>query len=212
MRIALSGVHRSGKTTLCEKVSEMVNFPFFPMSISDSPAWCKFRVKPTDQMTFIKRVELQDALLEYMISKYKIFNQKENWITDRSPLDLIAYLMVNVDETADGAERIISFIEKCERTMTKYLDCNFIVRMSDDVDKISINFDADKIGKVYSSYQYRYSIDQMMMALMQDMSENVTTSIFDIPQDYHQTIQRFGFILREVNQLEQEKDLHLCRK
>jgi hypothetical protein len=212
VRIAISGVHRSGKTTLGEKVNEMISFTFFPMNISYSPAWRMFGVKPTDQMSFIKRIELQDALLDYMISKYKVFNQIDNWVTDRSPLDLIAYLLVNVDETANDADRIVKFIEKCERTMNKYLDCNFIVRMSEDVDMISLNSDTDKQGEVYSSRVYRLSIDQMMVGLMMDMSKKVTTSIIEIPQDYDETFQRFGFILEKVNQLERARELSRCPK
>lgn len=95
MRIAISGTHYMGKSTLIEDF------------IQAHPEY-KHEVEPYDQLQEVKEMELAeepslDSLLEELDYSIKQLNQnakETNIIFDRCPVDFIAYGMCAIDQDA----------------------------------------------------------------------------------------------------------------
>jgi deoxyadenosine/deoxycytidine kinase len=88
MRIAISGTHTMGKSTLAEdfvkKHPEFVLEPE-PYHVLQEQFGINFAAEPT-QESFITQ-------LEYSLERTNAYEKKDNVIFDRCPLDYIAYLM-----------------------------------------------------------------------------------------------------------------------
>ena len=93
MRIAVSGTHFMGKSTLIEDF------------IKDHPEY-KHEVEPYDQLQEVKEMELAvepslDSMLEeldYSIKQLNQYAKEPNIIYDRCPVDFIAYAMCAIDQ------------------------------------------------------------------------------------------------------------------
>lgn len=133
-----------------------------------------------------------------MESQFKKFSlRSDRWITDRSPIDILAYLLVNVNGECDSqVDGIMSFIQTVEKMMSKYIDTNFIVRMSPEIDRLSLYSDKNKVGNTYSSYSYRKAIDLMVVGISIDMSRKIDSTIIKIPEECIQIDDRVEFIKR----------------
>lgn len=96
MRIALCGTHRTGKTTL---LNELVTNPksiirnYTPMQSVVIKHMNRHGITPTTPLTMEQRLAVQfDILDEYA----ETMRATENFITDRSPIDMIAYTYTSV--------------------------------------------------------------------------------------------------------------------
>jgi deoxyadenosine/deoxycytidine kinase len=88
MRVAVSGTHATGKSTLAEDFVE--NHPEFvlelePYHVLQEQFGIDFAEEPT-QESFITQ-------LEYSLKRTNAYEKKDNVIFDRCPIDYIAYLM-----------------------------------------------------------------------------------------------------------------------
>lgn len=113
MNFGLIGAHRSGKTTLAETVS---NETGLPLVLTSSSAVCKaMGINPAEQMSLVVRMNLQKAILRNAVDAWKL--EKEGFITDRTPIDMIAYTMADIGpETASDprlAMLVAEYIEEC---------------------------------------------------------------------------------------------------
>ena len=111
MSICLTGSHRSGKTTLARAFAQYEGIPF--VQTTASAVFESLGLSPSETLTMSKRLLVQRKILEeferlYRSAKSRVF------ITDRSPIDLIGYTMVEIGQKPIGA--------KNERELYKYID------------------------------------------------------------------------------------------
>lgn len=115
-RIGLCGSHRTGKTTLAQKLAEYHQVSFIESSVSEVFKQCGRQqpLKPDDKMDFSTRLWIQQQILD---AAEHWWLQPTDFITDRTPLDFIAYILCDIQGTTE-----VDF-----KALTKYLDRCFTV-------------------------------------------------------------------------------------
>lgn len=86
MKLAITGTHRVGKTTLAEKLAEiLVEYEIIPEP---------FYELEESGVVFSEIPTVDDFLEQLKHSIRQAYSKKENLIFDRSPIDLLAYIHV----------------------------------------------------------------------------------------------------------------------
>jgi len=94
MKIAVTGTHRTGKTTLVEKLNEVL-----PDYVSKAEAYYELEEKGT---IFSETPVLEDYILQLEYSINQVITSGENVIFDRCPIDLLAYIQaINESDNFD---------------------------------------------------------------------------------------------------------------
>ena len=180
MRIAFSGTHRTGKTTLAQRVAEKMHLPFIPMEVAKMPVWENSGISPSDakSITFSERVAVQFQVLDYMENVLKSMNETNpnGFVTDRSPIDVFAYLLAGVDGTCGRLyDHDVRAMEIECRNFREYLDLVYIVPMLPF--GTSKTAEAGKSGKVYDSYAYQLLVDSIIRSVSSGLQ-----GVMDIPE------------------------------
>lgn len=114
MMIGLIGAHGAGKTTLGKAAADALGWHFCQTSISD--VYKRLGKDPAVRMTFDERLEMQFAILGELTVEWASY-AGENVITDRTPIDLIAYMLADLDSytelTPDQELRLEIYLMKC---------------------------------------------------------------------------------------------------
>ena len=121
MIIGLSGSHRTGKTTLARTFAEKHGVQFLETSVS--AIFKELGKDPALPMTFTERLDVQEVVLERLEMMYASADLKTGSITDRTPLDLIAYTMADAIGDAvpeDQQERFAAYVNRCFDVTSRY--------------------------------------------------------------------------------------------
>ena len=193
--IGISGAHRTGKTTICESLTKR-GIVFKPIEISKCSVWDDLGSESI-QLTFAERLSVQEELFNYLERKLMdiraICNNDVNIIVDRTPIDLIGYLLTNIDSTTSNLlkNRTIKLIEECIAVTNYWFKGIIIVQPG-----IKVKTTDTKKGKTYNSYVYQEALNSVILGQLQ----NFHGSYLIIPKDELQLDKR---IKRIVNWLEQ---------
>lgn len=110
--IGLSGAQRTGKTTLAKAWSEKTGMPYVTISagkVIASKGWeCKDIRDP------LVRIDIQAALVEECDRIFQ--GRKEPFISDRTPIDVAAYLLADMGQERlplDRETQVMEMIEDC---------------------------------------------------------------------------------------------------
>ena len=90
--IGLCGAHRTGKTTLAIALSKKLKMPF--VEIGTSKLFSDRNLDPAKPMDFRTRLHIQRVILNHAESIW--FEMDESFICDRTPIDLAAYTLAEV--------------------------------------------------------------------------------------------------------------------
>jgi len=121
MLIGISGVHGTGKTTLARLAAEELNGAFVPTSTSD--VFRKMGFDPAKPMSFEDRLAVQEEVLKVLSLQW---GEAAGQIafTDRTPFDLIAYTLADVDSYADVSDQVSyqvdGYISRCVRAYREH--------------------------------------------------------------------------------------------
>lgn len=162
MRIALCGAHRTGKTITASRLADDLGIPFISANVSKCSIWTSFT--PSDNMTFAERFEVQDIILaEYTQHIQRSGLGNTDYIMDRSPMDILGYLLCNIDHTTSVLfdRRLEEFIEKCITLSREYFDGFVMIQPG-------INFvvEPGKDNKVYNSRVYQEALTCSIMGAL----------------------------------------------
>lgn len=157
MRIAVSGTHAVGKSTLAEDFVE--NHPEFvlevePYHILQEQDGIAFAAEPTQESFIIQ--------LEYSLERINTYEMKDNVIFDRCPLDYIAYLMY-VSKRGCGAtscDHVNDLIRKAAKSIERLELIAFLP--IDDGQKIMPGSDEDE--------NFRLEVDRYFKQIYRDDS------------------------------------------
>ncbi len=110
MNIGLCGSHRTGKTTLAEAISKRTGMPFLKTVTSEVFQQCG--LDPSHPMDFKKRLWIQHKILD---AAEKIWQTKEEqFITDRTPLDMMAYTLADIQGTTEvNFDELEGYLARC---------------------------------------------------------------------------------------------------
>lgn len=120
--IILTGVHGSGKSTLAEPYSQKTGIPYIKSRAGDIHK--NHQIKVTDVIPFSKRLELQIEILHSWKEDYQKALESENGgIFERSPLDILTYLMIEVGKDLTDIEKdnVTNFYNDVIMTMHKLM-------------------------------------------------------------------------------------------
>lgn len=132
MRIAISGTHFSGKSTLIELLSDAL--PQY--AVVDEP----YYLLEQEGHTFAEMPSLEDFELQLERSLECLEVDKQNVIFDRCPVDLVAYLLTHEDSAAFDLDAWLLRIQAAMET----LDAIVFVPVEDpDVIALPRSEDAD---------------------------------------------------------------------
>lgn len=116
--IGLSGAHRTGKTTLAKAFATQMGLHFAPSSAADVHA--QLGLDPAQDYPLETRLTIQREILRQFDLIWSA--APKTFITDRTPLDLIAYTMVDINKTnAIGLEdKIGEYVEECYAALNRH--------------------------------------------------------------------------------------------
>lgn len=136
--IGLCGAHRTGKTTLAIALSEALNMPFVPINTIE--VFERFHLHPKESIGFRTRLEVQEAVLEKARDIW--FEMDEPFICDRTPIDMAAYTLAEVQgNTLDKEleQELEHYLADCFMLTTRYFDYLFLIPPAIPLGKASLS-------------------------------------------------------------------------
>lgn len=114
MTIGLTGAHRTGKTTLARGLAEKLGIEFIETSASS--VFKLMGLDPAKTYDFSTRLTIQENILESFEAVYAEHSAKSLCVTDRTPLDLMAYTLAEaIGETVlpEDQARLTKYMDRC---------------------------------------------------------------------------------------------------
>lgn len=171
--VGFSGAHRTGKTVTAMKVADTIGIPYIKASVSSSDVWTTIR--PSDTMTFGERMQIQEILLYEMEGLLnRIVSNNNAFVIDRTPIDVLAYLLTNIDSTTSSIfdSRGKEFIDKCIDLSAKFFSYFVVIPPG-----IPFVGDTNKNGKTYNSKIYLESLTDVIIGAYCRYFERLSSSI-----------------------------------
>ena len=128
MTIALSGSHRTGKTTLARAYAEREGIPF--VQTTTSKVFEQMGLNPAVTQPLSKRIEVQQRILDTLDKQYAGAGQGM-FIADRSPLDCIGYTMVELGQgkmTIKNEKLLSAYFADCIACANQHFSIIAVVR------------------------------------------------------------------------------------
>lgn len=126
--VGLSGSHGSGKSTLAQACCDEFGIKFVQSNASQVITNAGFN--PGLGYDFETRLMLQELILADAVESYKA-NEVGNWISDRTPLDFLTYLLSDVgrnDVSDELAVRLAAYQKSCYDAINRYFNVVVIVQ------------------------------------------------------------------------------------
>ena len=92
--LGLCGSHRSGKTTLAERLSRELGIPF--LRTDTSRVFLEAGIDPAMPMDFKKRLSIQEKILDAGRAVWQAQAGEKAFVTDRTPVDMMAYTLADI--------------------------------------------------------------------------------------------------------------------
>lgn len=126
--LGLAGAHRTGKTSLARRLADELEIPFLETSVKSIAAEYGFDVDRHDD--FYARMDWQEFLLERLGEKYASMEGR-TFITDRTPLCMLAYMLADVPNgpiTQEMDDRVKSYRDACMALTDRYFALTAVVQ------------------------------------------------------------------------------------
>ena len=124
--IAFIGAHRTGKTTLAKAVSEVIGIPYVP--ISTSQVFKDSGLDPSDKLDIWARFDIQKKILLHACDIW--FDMDQQFICDRTPLDMLAYMLADIQANSIGViseDDIAAYSDRCFKATRQFFGDLIIV-------------------------------------------------------------------------------------
>lgn len=128
MSIGLAGSHRVGKTTLCEAIERDANIEF--LRTSTGPVIRNIGYDPAQDYPPEQRMEIQWEILRHYQELYA-GNPNGEFVTDRTPADLLAYTLDSIGKEDVGIElsrSITKYADECMNTINRHFSVIVVVQ------------------------------------------------------------------------------------
>ncbi|MFT4064350.1 AAA family ATPase [Paraburkholderia sp.] len=170
--VSLCGAHRTGKTTLAKAYALKSGCLFLETSVSAINRELGFDL--SKEHSFSERLAHQELILE-RIDRIYAQHAGEDFITDRSPLDMIAYTMaeaINDRVAPEDQERFARYVQKCIDVTNRRFGILMLVQPG-----IALR---EEEGKAATNAAYIEHLNSIILGLTVD--ERVDTAHFYIPR------------------------------
>lgn len=177
--ITLAGSHRTGKTTLAHAFAQAQGIPFLRTSAVE--AFRAMGKDPKVQYPIEERFAIQKALLHVFVKQYVSAQQSAGtsglFITDRSPLDLAAYMLADMNRgTADSGmgQAVKDFVGECIDATNRFFSLVMVVQPGIPV--------TEEEGKAPTCPGYMEHLNTLMLGLLLD--PRLASAHYYIPRAY----------------------------
>lgn len=126
MAFGFSGAHRTGKTTLAKQVAEDLKMQFLDGSVSKIMK--EFGINAVGDIPLEQRIEAQEFLLKRYLDN--LTKAPRPLITDRTPLDMIGYMLGEITMhncSAEAGKKANAYVENCLDATLRHFDTVIIV-------------------------------------------------------------------------------------
>jgi predicted ATPase len=175
MRIAITGSHRTGKTTLIEALGE--KFPHY--QVMDEP----YRILEEEGFEFCDPPTLEDYEEQIDCSITIIKDSDENTFFDRSPLDCLAYAMAtDTPNVQKWRTRLMKAVKRLDLIVFIPIESRIVVSRSED-------------------NELRSSVDEILQSLILDDSLGVLedVEVLEVVGNISQRIELVSNKMREIS-------------
>ena len=185
--LGLAGAHRTGKTTVGERVAKDLDVPF--VASSGSQVAKDMGLKVDVGMPILDRLAFQERVLEVFEERYAEHNGL--FVTDRTPLDFAAYLIADWTSGKDAEidQRVRAYIDECYAVTNRYF-----LHLS--VIQPGIPYHSEP-GKPAFNTSYQETLNTLILGLAWD--DAVTSSIDVMPRNVLDLDTRVSAVISAYN-------------
>lgn len=187
--IGLCGTHRTGKTALAKAFAEKEGIPFLQTSVSQ--VFKDMGLDPAVEYPFDVRMDVQERILAVMAAQYRSASG-EKFITDRTPIDFVAYTIADVHQhnlTPELNARLERYVEDCIKVTNEAFAVLIIVQPGIEI--VSVE------GKASLTPMYMEHIAHLVMGIT--ASEAIHASHFYVPRSMTAIDKRVKCVEAAVN-------------
>ena len=170
--IGLVGAHRTGKTSLARLYAEKTGIKFLETSVSSIFRDLGYDASVT--YDFDTRLSIQEEVLKRVDAKYAEYAGTE-FITDRTPLDMAAYLLADAigDRVPPECQvRVAEYVNNCFESTNKRFGLILLVQPGIPL--------VDEPGKAAMNVAYIEHLNSLMFGLTVD--ERLTSHNYYMPR------------------------------
>lgn len=125
--IGFAGAHRTGKTTLAREFAARSGIPYIETRASGT--FARLGLNPKADYSLRERIIVQMAILDDMSEIWS--HAPKMFISDRTPVDMMAYMLAdvrreNVDSETDG--RISEYCDLCLKVTERYFRMLYVLQ------------------------------------------------------------------------------------
>lgn len=157
--IGLMGAHRVGKTTLAQAFAEQTEIEL--VKTSASAVFKRLGADPKKDYSLDERLSIQHEILTAAEHDYR--SAPNTFIADRTPLDMLAYTLADVQReniTEEQGVRIMEYADRCIDVTNKYFNLLVLIQPGIEVQ--------EEDGKAPGNPAYMEHINQLCRGLMLD--------------------------------------------
>lgn len=178
------------------KVAERLGIPYHSANISGGKVWTT--MSPSDNMTFGERMVVQEQILNEYLNLIRVIEPIE-FICDRTPIDILAYLLCNIDSTTSNIfdNRVEDFISRCIRQTQQNFNCIVLIPPG-----IPFVGDISKSGKVYNSKAYQEALTNLIYGVCSRYFFKLELKkLVIVPDDVLDLDKRIDFIVQSLTEM-----------
>lgn len=126
--IGLCGAHRTGKTTVAKAAAQQKRIPF--LQTSSSEVFKKLGISPQADLSLKHRLAVQLEILEAAEAVYQA-SEARTAITDRTPVDMLAYTMADFtreNSTPETSQLFEKYKARCIETINRHFSTLVLVQ------------------------------------------------------------------------------------
>ena len=130
MIIGLTGAHRTGKSTLAKAFADKYHDEVKLCLTSASQVFQRLGYSPQAELDFETRLTIQEEILKELTKQYKE-HTGQMAITDRTPIDMLAYTLAEVNRqtlTPKLDTRLRKYSERCYDVTNQYFGVLIVVQ------------------------------------------------------------------------------------
>jgi len=172
MRIGIAGAHRTGKSTLAREIHSKMRVGLILTNAGS--VYQAHGCTPVDDMPMSKRLAIQNSIVDKLADLWDV---PGSWVSDRTPLDIIAYSKMYLSPVWADAIRA-----RVEPMMSRF-DFIFILRPA--------------IPFVYDYYKAGLETAEIVDGYLMEEARRYVNA-WPIPADYTPLNQRLLFVSRIV--------------
>lgn len=171
MSIGLTGTHRTGKSTLARAYSLAEGVPF--LETGATQVFLDMGLDPKVDYPLDTRLEIQKRILDSFDKQYSA--AKYEFVTDRTPIDLMAYMLADVQRqntTPEQAKKITDYMVDCASVTNTHFTTLVVLQPGIPI--------VEEAGKAPANMAYMEHISSLVMGLV--VSEMILPAHYYIPR------------------------------